>query len=94
MKKKPYALSARGRRAVKSAKNIPDSEIDFSDIPEITDEEFERARRVGRPTYGDEPKQLIAIRIEPSLLQKLKKLALSKKIPYQTFIHKILESYA
>ncbi len=93
MKKKPYALSARGRRAVKSANNIPDDEIDFSDIPELSDDDFRRARRVGRPTYGNDPKQLIAIRIEPSLLQKLKKLASSKKMPYKTFIHHILEEY-
>jgi hypothetical protein len=43
---------------------MPDSRIDFSDIPESTDAELKRARRVGRPKTGD-AKQLIAIRIAP-----------------------------
>jgi hypothetical protein len=42
----------RGKRAGRSAKHIPDSQIDFSDIPESTDEELKRARRVGRPASG------------------------------------------
>ena len=43
---------------------MPDSRIDFSDIPESTDAELKRARRVGRPRTG-KAKQLIAIRIAP-----------------------------
>jgi hypothetical protein len=31
---------------------MPDSLIDFSDIPESTDQELRRARRVGRPKSG------------------------------------------
>jgi hypothetical protein len=41
---------------------MPDSEIDFSDIPEATDKELKRMRRVGRPSSGM-AKQLIAIRL-------------------------------
>jgi predicted DNA binding CopG/RHH family protein len=40
-------ISAR-RRTAKNVRPIPDSEIDFSDIPPSTDEELKRARRVGR----------------------------------------------
>lgn len=57
-----FASSARARQVVKSAKPLPDSRIDFSDIPESTDAELKRARRVGRPKTGS-AKQLIAIRI-------------------------------
>jgi len=76
----------------KSAKPIPDSEIDFSDIPELTDEQLSKARRVGRPTHGNAPKQLIAFRIDPDLLAKLKKMASKAKLPYQALMHKLLES--
>ena len=62
MEKKRSGLSAHDKRAGRSAKHIPDSQIDFSDIPESTDEELKRARRVGRPKSGS-AKQLIAIRV-------------------------------
>ena len=52
MKKKRSASSVPGKRAARSVKPIPDSEIDFSDIPETTDEELGRMRRVGRPKSG------------------------------------------
>ena len=70
---------------------MPDREIDFSDIPESTDAELANARRVGRPKTG-QAKQLIAFRIDPALLTKLRKLAAKKGRPYQTFLHEILES--
>ena len=67
MKKKNLGSSVRDQRAVGNAKPIPDSQIDFSDIPESTEEELRRARRVGRPVSGM-AKQLIAIRLSPRLL--------------------------
>ena len=69
---------------------MPDSAIDFSDIPESTDRELKRARRVGRPCNGG-AKRLIAIRIHPRVLAKLRKLAQKQEKPYQTLIHEILE---
>lgn len=91
MAKKKSASSARGNRRAKSVTYIPDDQIDFSDIPESTDEELSRARRVGRPRTGN-AKQLIAIRIAPSLLEKIVKLAAKKKRPYQTLMHEMLEA--
>ncbi len=93
MARKRLASSARARQAAKSAKHIPDSQIDFSDIPESTAEELKQARRVGRPTTGN-AKQLIAIRIDPSLLARLRRLAAKQDKPYQTFIHELLERAA
>jgi uncharacterized protein (DUF4415 family) len=95
MAAKSSGLSARAARAVKNAKHIPDSEIDFSDIPESTSEELrrarrDRARRVGRPVTGY-AKQLIAIRISPRLLARLRRLAAKESKPYQTYIHELLE---
>lgn len=90
MKKKRSGSSARDRQAAESAKPIPDSQIDFSDIPESTEEELRRARRVGRPASGM-AKQLIAIRLSPQLLSRLRKMAAKQGKPYQTLIHELLE---
>ena len=93
MAKKQSALSAHGKRAARSTKPTADQEIDFSDIPDSTDEELKRARRVGRPATGS-AKQLIAIRIDPKLLERLRKLASKQHKPYQTLIHELLEKAA
>ncbi len=93
MAKKRYASSARGSRAAKNAKHIPDSQIDFSDVAESTDAELKRARRVGRPKTGH-AKRLIAIRIHPQLLARLRRLAARQEKPYQTLIHELLEKAA
>ena len=93
MRKKPFASSVRGKRVGKSVKHIPDSQIDFSDIPEATDEQLKRMRRVGRPATGM-AKQLIAIRLSPRLLATLRKLAAKQRKPYQTLIHELLEKAA
>ena len=90
MERKRSGSSAHGKRAGSSAKYIPDSQIDFSDIPEATDEELKRARRVGRPKSGS-AKQLIAIRVDPKLLASLRKMAAKLGRPYQTLIHELLE---
>ncbi len=91
MTKRQSGLLARGRRVVKNARPTPDIQIDFSDIPESTDEELRRARRVGRPKTGRPPRQLIAIRIDPLLLKQLRTLAAKQDKPYQTLIHELLE---
>lgn len=93
MARKRFASSARAKRAAKSGKLTPDSSVDFSDIPESTDAELRRARRVGRPTTGN-AKQLIAIRIAPRLLTQLRRLAAKQSKPYQTLIHELLERAA
>jgi uncharacterized protein (DUF4415 family) len=93
MARKRSASLARARRAAKSAAPIPDSRINFSDIPESTEEELKRARRVGRPK-SPFAKQLIAIRIDPRLLARLRRLARRSQKPYQTMIHELLERAA
>ena len=93
MAKKRFASSALARQAAKSAKHISDSHIDFSDISESTDAELKRARRVGRPKTGN-AKQLIAFRIAPPLLARLRRLAAKQSKPYQTLIHELLERAA
>ncbi len=93
MKKKQSVSSVRARQRTKSVRLMPDSWLDLSDIPEATDDQLCRARRVGRPVTGN-AKQLIAIRIAPRLLAQLRRLAAKQSKPYQTFIHELLERAA
>lgn len=93
MKKKPSGSSAQGKRVAKNVRHIADSQIDFSDIPEATDAELKRMRRVGRPASGM-AKQLIAIRLSPKLLSQLRKMASKQGKPYQSLIHELLEKAA
>jgi predicted DNA binding CopG/RHH family protein len=93
VKKRRFASSARDKQRAKSAMHMPDSRLDLADIPEATDEQLRRARRVGRPVTGN-AKQLIAIRIAPRLLTQLRKLAAKQSKPYQTLIHELLEKAA
>jgi len=73
---------------------IPDRNIDFSDIPEMSDAQLRAMRRVGRPTLGDVARQLIAIRIDPQVLENLRKEAQQRDIGYQTLINNILAEHA
>jgi uncharacterized protein (DUF4415 family) len=93
MAKKRFASSLRAGQVRKSARPTPADPIDFSDLPESTDSELRRARRVGRPKTGN-AKQLIAIRISPKLLSRLRRLAAKRDQPYQTLIHELLEKAA
>ncbi|MFO0773216.1 MAG: BrnA antitoxin family protein [Nitrospiraceae bacterium] len=90
MAKKRTASSVRGKRVARNAVHIADAQIDFSDIPEATDAQLRRMRRVGTATKGV-AKQLIAIRLSPTLLASLRKLAAKRRKPYQTYIHELLE---
>ena len=90
MARRQFGLSVRGKRVGRRERHTSESGIDFSDIPESTDDELKKARRVGRPRSSD-AKLLIAIRIRQSLLSKIQKAAKEEGKPYQTFIHEILE---
>jgi uncharacterized protein (DUF4415 family) len=51
-------------------------------------------RRVGRPPIGKEPRQLIAIRLDPSVLESFRKEARRRRVGYQTLINEVLAAYA
>jgi predicted DNA binding CopG/RHH family protein len=98
MAKRKSGSSAQGKQIVKKGHAIlpadfDDEGIDYSDIPEQTDEQLKAFKRVGRPPFGEFSKQMIAIRIEPRLIDALKALAQKEGIGYQTLINVILESY-
>jgi uncharacterized protein (DUF4415 family) len=90
--KKKRGLSARDARAVKSEKSMRPKKINYSDISELSDRQLSSMRRVGRPTVGDEPRKLIAIRLDAKVLGWLRKTAEKKGLPYQSLVNEILAS--
>lgn len=90
--KKSRGSSARGAPAGKKEKLIKSEKINFSDIPELSDKQLSSMRRVGRPTVGDEPRKLIAIRLDAKVLGWLRKTAAKKGLPYQSLVNEILAS--
>lgn len=64
--KKSRELSARDGRVARRGKNTKRRKIDFSDIPELSDRQLSLMRRLGRPPLGDQPRKLIAIRMDPN----------------------------
>ena len=93
MARKSFASSALVKQRAKNAKPMPDSKLDLSDIPASSAGELRSARRVGRPASGN-AKQMIAIRIAPTLLRQLRRMAAKQSKPYQTLIHELLEKSA
>jgi uncharacterized protein (DUF4415 family) len=65
-------------------------QIDFSDIPDASAKQLKAMRRVGRPPLGDEPRQLIAIRVDAAVLDQFRKEARRRRVGYQTLINEVL----
>ena len=87
--KKLSDSSVRGGRIARK-RNAIKKKIDYSDIPPLSDRQLAAMRRVGRPPLGDEARKLIAIRIDPQVLQWLKIMATKRHVPYQSLINDIL----
>jgi uncharacterized protein (DUF4415 family) len=78
------------REQVRKKKNMKSKKTNFSDIPELSDKQLSRMRRVGRPTVDDEPRKLIAIRLDAKVLVWLRKTAEKKRLPYLSLVNEIL----
>jgi uncharacterized protein (DUF4415 family) len=65
-------------------------QIDFSDIPDSSTAQLKAMRRVGRPPLGDEPRHLIAIRLDAGVLDQFRKEARRRRVGYQTLINEVL----
>lgn len=50
-------------------------------------------RRVGRSPLGDEPRRLIAIRVDPTVLDEFLKEARRRRVGYQTLINEVLAQH-
>ena len=88
--KRSRVSSARGERAGRKGKITKRRKIDFSDIPELSEKQLSRMRRLGRPTVGEEPRKLIAIRLDSKVLGWLRETAEKKGLPYQSLVNQIL----
>ncbi len=86
MKKKPLSPAEQAQLAALAA--MPDSEIDTSDIPEMSDENWALARRGGmfRPV-----KQPVTIRLDADVLSWFKAHAEGRG--YQTEINRVLRAH-
>ena len=65
---------------------MSDEDIDTSDIPEMTDEQWANARRYVRPV-----KQPVTIRLDTDIVNWFKQQAGEK--PYQTEINRVLRQH-
>jgi uncharacterized protein (DUF4415 family) len=90
--RKPSGSSARGARVAANARRTP-RRIDYSDLPESSPEQLRTMRRVGRPPLGNEPRQLIAIRVDPDVLDQFRKEARRRRVGYQTLINEVLAQH-
>ena len=84
--------SARGGRAAANAQRTG-RRIDYSDIPEASPAQLKAMRRVGRPPLGDEARRLIAIRVDPGVLESFRKEARRQHVGYQTLINEVLAEH-
>jgi uncharacterized protein (DUF4415 family) len=86
---------ARLSRQSKSTTQADDSGIDFTDVPELSDEQLRKMKRVGpgRPPLGNATRKMISIKLDPELLQDLKREAKRSGRLYQSLIHEILQKH-
>ena len=91
---KASASSARGVRAAKSARRTRRRRrINFSEIQEASRAQLQAMRRVGRPPLGSEPRRLIAIRIDPKVLDAVRREAKQRRLGYQSLINDLLAKH-
>lgn len=86
------ASSARGARAAKKSKPTR-RRIDFSEIPDSNRAQLRSMRRVGRPPLGNGARQLIAIRLDATVLRALRSEANRRSLGYQTLVNEVLADY-
>ena len=86
--------SARVKRAAGSgSRTRRPPGIDFSDIPEASAKQLGAMRRVGRPPLGAEARRLIAIRIDPVVLDAVRREAKQRGLGYQSLINQLLAKH-
>ena len=91
---KASASSARAERTGKSARLTRQRRgIDFSDIPEASPAQLRAMRRVGRPPLGATARRLIAIRIDPQVLDAVRQEAKRRGLGYQSLINQLLAKH-
>jgi uncharacterized protein (DUF4415 family) len=97
MAKKRSASSARAARTAPSARRTSrwSKPIDYSDIPASTPEQLASMRRMGRPRLSAAgARQMIAIRLDPTVIERFRKAAKLRGVGYQTLINDVLARHA
>jgi uncharacterized protein (DUF4415 family) len=84
--------STRGARAGANVTHTS-RKTDFTDLPEASAAQLQAMRRVGRPPLGTEPRQLIAIRLDPAVLKRFRQEARRRGVGYQTLINTVLAQH-
>ncbi len=74
----------RQKEALERVRNIPDSEIDFSDIPPLSEEQLASAFRRGA-------KELIAVRLDRDVLTWLKQFGTGYSIRINGILRTVME---
>jgi uncharacterized protein (DUF4415 family) len=87
------ASSARAGRAAGSGRRMRRPGIDFSDMPEVSPAQLRAMRRVGRPPLGAAARRLIAIRIDPQVLDAVRREAKRRGLGYQSLINDLLAKH-
>ena len=91
---KGSASSVRAGAAAKNGRLMRQRRrIDFSDIPEASSAQLRAMRRVGRPPLGTEARRLIAIRIDPQVLDAVRREAKRRGVGYQSLINDLLAKH-
>jgi uncharacterized protein (DUF4415 family) len=85
---KKTVLSPEQQARLEKLAAMPDEEIDLSDMPEITDEQWARAFR---PGLGRPIKQPVTIRLDTDIVNWFKQHA--RGAPYQTEINRVLRQH-
>ena len=85
--------SAHGERVGRKGRRTRARKIDFSDISEASTEQLGAMRRVGRPPIGKQARQLIAIRLDPRVIDEFRKEAKRRNLGYQTLINEVLAKH-
>jgi uncharacterized protein (DUF4415 family) len=67
--------------------------IGVSDIPEASPAQLRAMRRVGRPPLGTAARRLIAIRIDPQVLDAVRREAKRRGLGYQSLINNLLAGH-
>ncbi len=74
---------------------MTDTDIDFSDVPELTTEQLKQMRPTGEiiPAFAHSGKKRITIRLDNEILSYFKQQAQDKETNYQTLINGVLRDF-
>ncbi len=74
---------------------MTDADIDFSDIPELTDAQLEQMRPTEEviPAFARSAKKRITIRLDSDIIDSFKQQAQERETSYQTLINAVLRDF-